>query len=238
MNLRKYIAEFIGTMSLVLIGCGSVVGANALAANNGAKVPLAFTSLLIGLAFGLTVTVMAYSVGQISGGHFNTAVSLAMLIAGRMNVTDFVAYVIAQVLGALAGAGLIVAFTGSNASLGTTGYGDASALGINAGVAFLVETVITFLFLIVILGVTSKPEYSNVAGVVIGLTLALLIILALPFTGGSLNPARSFGPALLAGGEALAQVWVFILAPLVGAALAAVVHKFVLAPAYQPAETH
>lgn len=146
-----------------------------------------------------------------------------------MTFKDFIGYIVAQFLGGIAGAGLLVVFFGSNAALGQNGYGDASALGINVGQALLVEVVLTFVFVLLILGVTSKPENSSVAGLVIGLTLTLIHILGIPFTGTSVNPARSFGPALLVGGEALSQVWVFILAPLVGGALAAIVYKTLIA---------
>ena len=229
MNMKKYVAEFIGTMVLVTFGCGSAVAANTLLGNSGQGIPLAFSTLLIAFAFGLSIVAMAYSIGNVSGCHVNPAVSLAMLISGRMNTKDFIGYVVAQVLGGIVGAAILCVFFGSNASLGTNGYGAASALGISAGVAFLVEVVLTFTFLLAILGVTSKVENSSVAGLVIGLTLTLIHILGIPFTGTSVNPARSFGPALLAGGQALGQVWLFILAPLVGAALAAVVYKFITA---------
>jgi aquaporin Z len=233
MNFRKYIAEFIGTAILVLVGCGTVVGANTLVGQTGLKgAPLAISSVVIAIAFGMSIVIAAYSVGNVSGAHLNPAVSLAMLIDGRLSVTDFCGYVVAQLLGAIAASGLLVAFTGSNESLGTNGYGDASALGTGAGTAFLVETVLTFVFVLVILGVTAKAEFANIAGLIIGLSLSAIVLLGLPFTGTSVNPARSFGPALLAGGEALSQVWLFILAPLVGGALAALVHRYVLAPAY------
>lgn len=233
MDFRKYIAEFIGTIILVTVGCGTAVGATALTGSLGLEgSALAIAAVAIGLAFGISIIIAAYSIGNVSGAHLNPAVSLAMLIDGRMTVIDFIGYVVAQVLGAIVAAALLVAFTGSNASLGTNGYGDASAMGTGAGVAFLIEVVLTFFFVLVILGVTAKPEFSNIAGIVIGLSLAAIVMLGLPFTGTSVNPARSFGPALLAGGEALGQVWVFILAPLVGGALAAIVHRFVLAPSY------
>ena len=227
--MRKYIAEFIGTAVLVLFGCGSAVTANTLLGNSGQSVPLAFSTLLIAFAFGLSIVAMAYSIGNVSGCHINPAVSFGMLVAGKMEVKDFIDYVIAQFLGGIAGAGILSAFMGGTESgLGTNGYGAASALGTTMGVAFLVEIVLTFVFVLLILGVTSKPEFSNIAGLMIGLTLVLIHILGIPFTGTSVNPARSFGPALLVGGEALSQVWLFIVAPLVGGALAAIVHKYVL----------
>lgn len=227
--MKKYIAEFIGTAVLVIFGCGSAVAANTLLGNGGAAIPLAFSTLLIAFAFGLSIVAMAYSIGNVSGCHINPAVSFGMLVAGKMEVKDFIGYIVAQFLGGLAGAGILSAFLGSTAALGQNGYGAASALGTSAGIAFLVEVVLTFVFVLLILGVTSKPEFSNIAGLVIGLTLTLIHILGIPFTGTSVNPARSFGPAILAGGQAFSQLWLFILAPLVGAAIAAVVHKYVLA---------
>lgn len=232
MDFRKYIAEFIGTAILVLVGCGTAVGATALTGgqmDRGAMVA-------IGLAFGLAIIIAAYSIGNVSGAHLNPAVSLAMLIDGRMTVADFIGYVVAQVLGALAGAGLLIAFTGSNASLGTNGYGSASASNTTLVEALVIEAVLTFVFVLVILGVTAKAQFANIAGIVIGLSLAAIVMLGLPFTGTSVNPARSLGPALLAGGTALSQVWVFIVAPLVGGALAALVHRFLLAPSYAEAK--
>lgn len=224
--MKKYIAEFIGTLVLVLFGCGSAVAANLLLYNNvSVDVPLAFSTLAISFAFGLVIVAMAYSVGNISGCHINPAVSLAMLINGRMTLKDFIFYVAAQLLGALAGSGILCTICGSNAMLGTNGYGSVSALGSSAAQAFILEAVLTFVFVFTILGVTSKKEFSSVAGLVIGLTLTLVHIFGVPFTGTSVNPARSFGPAIVSGGEALQQLWLFILAPLVGSAVAAVVFK-------------
>ncbi len=228
--MKKYIAEFIGTAVLVTFGCGSAVAANTLLAGE-AGVPLAFSTLLISFAFGLSIVAMAYSIGNVSGCHINPAVSLGVLIAGKMSVKDFIGYIIAQFIGGIAGAGLLVYFFGSNENLGQNGYAQASALGTSMVTAFIVEVVLTFVFVLLILGVTSKAEFANVSGLIIGLTLVLIHILGIPFTGTSVNPARSFGPALLAGGVALKQVWLFIVAPLVGAAIAAVVHRFVLTEA-------
>ncbi len=225
--MKKYVAEFIGTFVLVVFGCGSAVAANTLLSNAGQPIPLALSTLLIAFAFGLVIVAMAYSIGNVSGCHINPAVSLAMLILGKLEIKDFVGYILAQVIGAIAGAGVLVFMFGSNASLGTNGYGAASALGINAGQAFVVEVILTFVFVIAIIGVTSKIENSAVAGIVIGLALVLVHILGIPFTGTSVNPARSLGPAIVAGGTAITQVWVFILAPLAGGALAAFVYKFI-----------
>lgn len=228
--LKKCIAEFIGTAVLVIFGCGSAVAANTLADLCGFSIPLSITTLLIAFAFGLVIVAMAYSIGNVSGCHINPAVSLAMLISGRMNAKEFGFYVVSQVLGAIAGAAILVIMFGSSASLGTNGFGEASAIGANMGQCFLVEVVLTFVFIIAILGVTSKGEFTAVTGLVIGLTLTLVHIFGVPFTGTSVNPARSLGPAIMnaiSDPTAISQVWLFIVAPLIGAALAAIVYKFI-----------
>lgn len=213
-SIKKYIAEFIGTFVLVLFACGTaaVVGCSA---ENGTGY------LLTALAFGLVIVAMAYSIGNISGCHINPAVSIAMLVSGKMNIKDFIGYIVAQFLGATAGAGVLMALVGKESGLGANAlYND------SIGLSILVEIILTFVFVIAILGVTSKVENSAVAGIVIGLSLTLVHILGISFTGTSVNPARSFGPALLVGGDALADVWVFIVAPLIGGVLAALVYKF------------
>ncbi|MEG1559594.1 MAG: MIP family channel protein [Clostridia bacterium] len=224
--MKKYLAEFIGTFVLVVFGCGSAVAANTLLGTTSFSSPLALSTLLIAFAFGLTIIAMAYSIGNISGCHVNPAVSLAMLINGKLSIMDFIGYIIAQFAGGIAGAGLLTYLFGSNAALGANGFGALSALGIDMWQAIVVEIVLTFVFVITILGVTSKTENTPTCGLVIGFTLTLVHILGIPFTGTSVNPARSFGPALLSGGQSLSQVWVFILAPLFGAALAAFCYKF------------
>ena len=213
--MKKYIAEFVGTFVLVLIGCGVAVatGANIVAT---------------ALAFGLAIVAMAYSIGNISGCHVNPAVSLGFLLTGQMKVKDFIGYVIAQVLGALAGAAILGVLLSSFSNLGSNAYAAEGMLATNVWIALLIEAILTFVFVVAILGVTSKKEYKNIAGIVIGLTLVLVHLIGISFTGTSVNPARSFGPALLQGGEALKEVWVFILAPLVGAALASLFHKFII----------
>ena len=220
--MRKYVAEFIGTFVLTFVSCG------AAAISGGIDGVLGI--LGIATAFGLSIVAMAYSIGNISECHINPAVSLAMLISKRINGKDFVGYVIAQVLGGIAAAGLLK-FVGSMCNpaitgLGTNGYKDASYVGLNMTGALVVEIVLTCIFLIAILGVTSKESFSSVAGLVIGLTLTFVHIIGIPLTGTSVNPARSFGPALLADGEALSQVWVFTVGPLVGAAIAALIWMF------------
>ncbi|MBE6857185.1 MAG: MIP family channel protein [Ruminococcus sp.] len=213
--MKKYVAEFIGTLVLVLFACGSaaVLGCSTTESNA--------SYVMTALAFGLVIVAMAYSIGNISGCHINPAVSIAVLVSGKMSVKDFIGYVIAQFLGAIAGAGLLMAIIGKDMGLGTNGlYND------SIGKSILIEIILTFVFVIAILGVTSKPEFGNVAGLVIGLTLTLVHIFGIFFTGTSVNPARSFGPALFMGGDALADVWVFIVAPLIGGVLAALVYKF------------
>ena len=212
--IKKYVAEFIGTFVLVLFACGTaaVVGCNA-AAGTG--------YLLTALAFGLVIVAMAYSIGNISGCHINPAVSIAMLVSGKMTMKDFIGYVVAQFLGAIAGAAVLMAIVGVDTGLGANGLYNG-----NVGISFVIEVILTFVFVIAILGVTSKQENGAVAGIVIGLSLVLVHILGISFTGTSVNPARSFGPALFVGGEALKNVWVFILAPLVGGVLAAITYKF------------
>lgn len=212
--LKKCTAEFIGTFVLVFFACGTaaVVGCSA---ENGTGY------LLTALAFGLVIVAMAYSIGNISGCHINPAVSIAMLVSGKLSVKDFIGYLIAQFAGATAGAAVLMAFVGKESGLG------ANALyGGNIALSILIEIILTFVFVIAILGVTSKIENSAVSGIVIGLTLTLVHILGISFTGTSVNPARSFGPALFVGGDALANVWVFLVAPLVGGVLAALVYKF------------
>ncbi|MBR0398555.1 MAG: aquaporin [Eubacterium sp.] len=211
---KKLCAEFIGTFVLVFFGCGTAVVAQCSTDNYPGYI-------LTALAFGLVIVAMAYSIGNVSGCHINPAVSIAMLVSGKMTAKDFAGYVLAQVVGAIAGAGVLKAVLGANAgALGTNGLYNGSA-----GASFIIEIILTFVFVIAILGVTSKPEFGSVAGLVIGLSLTLVHILGIAFTGTSVNPARSLGPALFVGGDALACVWVFILAPLVGGALAAVVYK-------------
>lgn len=213
-SFKKYLAEFIGTCVLVLFACGTaaVVGCSS---ENGTGY------LLTALAFGLVIVAMAYSIGNVSGCHINPAVSIAMLVSGKMSVKDFIGYVVAQFAGATAGAALLMAFVGKESGLGANGLYDG-----NVWLSLLIEVILTFVFVIAILGVTSKEGNSAVAGLVIGLSLTLVHILGIAFTGTSVNPARSFGPALLVGGAALSNVWVFIVAPLVGGVLAALVYKF------------
>ena len=211
-SIKKYVAEFIGTCVLVLFACGT-------AAMVGCDTPAGY--LATALSFGLVIVAMAYSIGNVSGCHINPAVSIAMLISGKLSVKDFIGYIIAQFAGATAGAALLMLFAGKESGLGTNALYDDNIL-----LSLLIEVILTFVFVLAILGVTSKIENSSVAGIVIGLSLTLVHLLGISFTGTSVNPARSFGPAIFVGGDALANLWVFIVAPLVGGALAAVVYKF------------
>jgi aquaporin Z len=225
--MKKYIAEFIGTMVLVILGCGTAMLVGCDAANGGGYI-------LTALAFGLTIVGMAYCVGNISGCHINPAVSLGVLLSGGMSIADFVGYVIAQCLGAFAGAGVLAAiFNLGSVTDMTGGYGSNGLGGVNnsAAAGILVEVVLTFIFVMTILGVTSKKaNHGSFGGLVIGFTLTLVHILGIGLTGTSVNPARSIGPAIVAAisgnSTPLSVVWVFIVGPFIGAALAAVIYKF------------
>lgn len=226
--MKKYFAEFIGTLALVFFGCGTAVVCGGFTGGTGDG----FLGVVaISLAFGLAIVASAYAIGHVSGCHVNPAVSLSMLVLGKISVGDFVGYVIAQVLGAFAGSGLLKFVVSSSASLsaenglGQNGFLTESGLGLSMGGAFVVEIILTFVFILTIIGVTSSEKTSHMAGIVIGLTLTFVHIIGIPLTGTSVNPARSLAPAVLVGGTALSQVWVFIVAPLVGAVLAAVVSK-------------
>ncbi len=207
---KNYLAEFIGTFVLVLFACGTaaVVKCDTLPGY-----------LLTALAFGLVIVAMAYSVGNVSGCHINPAVSIAMLCSGKMSGKDFIGYVIAQCLGAILGAVCLGVFFTFDCGFGA----NTLQPGVSVGSGFLAEVVLTCIFVLAILGVTSREAFSKVAGLVIGGSLTLVHLLGIAITGTSVNPARSLGPALFAGGDALSQIWIFILAPLVGGALAAVI---------------
>lgn len=220
--VKKFCAEFIGTFVLVLFACGTatVLGCSTDKANGA--------YILTALAFGLVIVAMAYSIGNVSGCHINPAVSLGVLINGGMSVKEFIVYLIAQFTGATAGATVLGMLAGFDSSLGTNGY----YMGVSWKYSLMAETILTFVFVLVILGVTSKKKYEKVAGMVIGMTLTLVHIFGIYFTGTSVNPARSFGPALIkafAGDTtAISQYWVFLVGPLLGAVIAAIVYKFIL----------
>ncbi len=215
-HFKKYVAEFIGTFVLVTFGCGTAVAV-------GCNSEFGSGYILTALAFGLSIVAMAYSIGNVSGCHVNPAVSLAMLIRRQLSGLDFLGYIISQLLGAALGCLVIAAVFGFDCGFGANQIQSTWEDGSIPG-ALLIEVVLTFVFVIAVVGVTSKTDNGIVCGLVIGLTLTLVHILGIALTGTSVNPARSLLPALFAGGEALSQVWIFIVAPLVGGALAALVY--------------
>ncbi|MDU1889440.1 MAG: MIP family channel protein [Dysgonomonas sp.] len=217
--MKKYVAEMIGTMVLVLMGCGAAVFA-------GAVQPFASVGTLgVAFAFGLSVVAMAYAIGKISGCHINPAITLGMLIAKKISPKDAGMYMVFQVIGAILGSAILYVLA-SNMGTIAEGHTHTGANGYtNLVAAFVAETVFTFIFLLVVLGVTSKGAPNQFAGLAIGLALVLIHIVCIPITGTSVNPARSIGPAIFEGGQALAQLWLFIIAPFIGAAVAAFVWK-------------
>ena len=220
--MKRYISELIGTMVLVLFGCGSAAIAGSVLGNLG-----------IAMAFGLSIVAMAYVIGDISGCHINPALSIGMWIDGRMEAKDLIMYIVFQCIGAIIGTALLATLINTAPSLGgymatglgQNGFGAASSVGINVYGALITEIILTFVFVFTVLGVTRSEKTSVVAGIVIGLTLAFVHIMGIPLTGTSVNPARSLGPALFMGGVALQQVWVFIVAPIIGAVIAGLAHK-------------
>jgi len=226
--MKKYAAEFVGTLTLVLFGCGAAVVAHRMAG------PLDRIGIVgIAFAFGLALIAMAYGIGPISGCHINPAVSLGAFTAGRMTGKDLAGYVVAQILGGVAGAAVLYAIAaGSGESFkvaegfGTNGWGAGSIGGFSLLSAATFELVATFIFVVVILGSTQPKAPAEMAGLAIGLTLVVIHIFGIRITGVSVNPARSLGPALFEGGRALAQVWMFLVAPTVGGLLAGVLFRF------------
>jgi len=230
---KKFLAEFIGTFWLVLGGCGSAVLAAVFPYDNAAANPLGLGFLGVSLAFGLTLLTAAYAIGHISGCHINPAVTFGLWSAGKFPGSKVLPYVVAQVLGALTAGGLIWAIAGGREGftlsgsnpLATNGWGAHSPGGYGFWAAFLTELVLTFIFLLIILGTTDRLAPMGFAGVPIGLSLALIHLISIPVTNTSVNPARSTGVALWAGGDAVGQLWLFWLAPIVGALLAGWVHS-------------
>jgi aquaporin Z len=223
---RRLAAEFVGTFWLVLGGCGSAVLA---AAFPGVGIGL----LGVSFAFGLTVLTMAFALGPISGGHFNPAVSLGLAVAGRFKTSELIPYAFAQVLGAIAAAALLYLIASGKAGfdlsggLASNGFGEHSPGKYSATSAFVTELVMTFMFLVIILGATDKRSAAAFAPIAIGLALTLIHLISIPVTNTSVNPARSTGPAVIVGGWALAQLWMFWVAPLLGAALAGFAYRWV-----------
>lgn len=224
--MKKLLAEFIGTFWLVLGGCGSAVLAAGFP-----ELGIGFAG--VALAFGLTVLTMAYAVGHISGGHFNPAVTIGLWMGGRFDSKDIFPYIIAQVIGGLAGAGVLyVIATGNGSTIGNfaaNGFDNLSPGGYSMTAALVTEIVMTFAFLIIILGATHKNANQKFAGIAIGLGLTLIHLISIPVTNTSVNPARSTSQAIFAGGEAMSQLWLFWVAPIIGAILAGIIYK-IMAP--------
>jgi aquaporin Z len=220
-NYQKYAAELIGTLVLVLFGCGSAVIA-------GDQIGFAGISF----AFGFSVLIMVYAIGGISGCHINPAVTCGMVVAGRMQIKEALIYVIMQCIGAIIGAAILYVIASGKAGydiavngLGQNGYGASSPAGYGMTSAFIAEVVLTAIFIFVILGSTGARAAAGFAGLAIGISLVVIHLVGIPITGTSVNPARSLGPALLVGGEALAQLWLFWVAPLIGGAVGALLWK-------------
>ena len=221
--MKKYWAEFLGTAVLVLMGCGGAVLAGDKIGFSG-----------ISLCFGFSIIALAYAIGPISGCHVNPAVSFGMLLTGKMTKSEFIKYVCFQIAGAVFGALLLLTIANGNPEynvatngLGANGFGELSPAKFNLASGFIAETVFTFLFVLVILGVTSSLGNATMAGAAIGITLVLIHLVGIPVTGVSVNPARSIGPALFAGRQCMMQLWLFIVAPMLGSALAAITWKTV-----------
>lgn len=223
--MKKALAELIGTFVLVFFGCGSAV----FAGDQAGMLPLG-----IAFAFGLAIVAMAYGIGPVSGCHVNPAVSLGAFVAGRLTGRDLLIYVVSQCIGAILGAAVLYVILSGKvggydvaiSGLGQNGWGEGYQGGYGLGAAFTFEVVATFIFLVVILGSTHKLAPVGFAGLAIGLTLTVIHIVGIRITGVSVNPARSLGPALFVGGQALSQLWLFIVAPFIGAAIAGILFRF------------
>ncbi len=223
-DTKKYISELIGTFALVFIGCGSAV----IAGNHIGFLGISF-------AFGLTVLAMVYAIGNISGCHINPAITIAMLVAGKIKAKDGIIYIIVQCIGAVIGSLCLLAiakglpnYSLATNGLGQNGYGNHSPDGYSLTACFIAEVILTALFLFVIFGSTSKKAPQGFAGISIGLALVIIHLVGIPISGTSVNPARSLGPAIIMGGESLSQVWLFVVAPIIGAILTALIWKFVM----------
>ncbi|MEZ4841159.1 MAG: aquaporin Z [Flavobacteriaceae bacterium] len=222
--MKKFLAEMLGTFVLVFIGCGSAV----IAGGNVGFLGISF-------AFGIAVLTMVYAIGAISGCHINPAITVAMLFAGKISGKDAGGYIIFQIIGAILGAGVLyliaqglVGYDITANGLGQNGYGSGSPAGYDMSAAFIAEVVLTAIFLLVIFGATHKDAPGKFAGIAIGLALTMIHIVGIPITGTSVNPARSIGPALFVGGDAISQLWLFIVAPILGGILGAVLWKYIL----------
>ncbi len=230
MDTRKLVAEAVGTACLVFFAVGVATLSFGFGFAGDSK---SAGVVATALSFGLVLLALAYAIGPISGAHVNPAVTIGFLVAGRIPVAEAVGYWIAQVVGAIVGAGLLRAlfaaspdYSTDKVGLGTDGWGDNSWVHLSAGGAFLAEVVLTFLFVFVVLTVTRRAATPAMAGLALGLALTAVHLIGIPLTGTSVNPARSIGPALFVGGSALSQLWLFIVAPLVGGAIAALLSRY------------
>jgi aquaporin Z len=233
--VRKMISELVGTMLLVLFGCGTAIAVNAYV-NSIFNTSFTFTILIIALAFGLILMALINTIGRVSGCHVNPAVTIAMLIDRRIDLFDSIIYICSQIVGGLCGAYILKLIFTTESSFGANGFDKLSLLPITTTqwIALIVEAILTFVFVLVVLSASDEKNKTENPSLVIGLTLTLVHLFGIPFTGTSVNPARSIGPALVTGGDALSQLWVFIVAPLAGGILAALFYKFVIN--YQPKE--
>jgi aquaporin Z len=229
---RKLVAEALGTAVLVIVGVGVATLSFGFGATGGSVSAGVITTAA---AFGFVLLALAYTIGPVSGAHVNPAVTLGFLVSGRMTVTEAASYWLAQFAGGIVGALVLWGifsgtprYTRSSTGLGTDGYGSKSLVDLNLGGALVTEVVLTFIFVLVVLAATSRLGSPGFAGLAIGLALTAVHLLGIPLTGTSVNPARSLGPALVVGGTALRQLWVFIVAPLVGGGLAALAYRYLV----------
>lgn len=240
MNARKLFAECLGTAILVFVGVGVATvsfgdwGAGLLI-DGAAGCSVAAGVVATAFAFGLVMLILAYALGPISGAHINPAVTIGFVSSGRMSIVEGIGYWVAQCVGAIIGAAALYGtfrssslYSAAGTGLGTDGWGSASLIGIGWGGAFAAEAVLTFIFVLVVLSVTSRIGNATAGALAIGMALGAVHLLGVPITGTGVNPARSLGPALLVGGDALAQLWLFVVAPLVGGVVAALVHRYLV----------
>lgn len=232
--IRKFISELVGTMLLVFFGCGTAVAMSTYfhTISGGAQPAIPYSLVAVSLAFGLVLVALIAMIGKVSGCHVNPAVSIASVIAGRMSLFDCVYYVVAQLVGGIMGAGLLAMIFGNTSNLGANFYEASTSISLGAVVtaqtALIVEIILTFTFVLTVLSATKKENCNS--GLVIGLTLTLVHLMGMVFTGTSVNPARSLGPALLSGTEAMSQVWVFLAGPIIGGIIAAIFYRIVIDP--------
>jgi aquaporin Z len=235
---RRLLAEIFGTFWLVLGGCGSAIFAASILDGGGNETNLGIGFIGVSFAFGLTVLTMAYAVGHISGGHFNPAVTIGAIVSGRFEAKDAPAYIISQLVGALGAAAVLYVIASGKAgfsidnsapgAFAANGYGDLSPQGYKVGAAFLAEAVLTCFFVLVILGATAKKAAAGFGGLAIGLALTLIHLVSIPITNTSVNPARSTSQAIFAGGDYLPQLWLFWVAPIVGAVVGGLIWRYFL----------